>query len=271
MLGNAGQTLPRATTFPCPTGTSREDETDESLATQSLAWLDLEGMGPDETFEDEEAGKRAWEIEGEFEPEGEEFEAEYDTAYDAEDAEYEWETRSNPNPSNPSPSSLCRSSQSSSNLSPYEPETLEDAESEGRFDTLADEGKSLTAPDEILDAFADLEEEAPPKDKVDDFLVSRRSLYKIALVGENLHINLARDAWTKGYTARALTEGGVGAALNAIYMGGVTAARVEKVFAQLAGAGVKYTPSSAWRRAKAQCTPSWSPRPRWTASHERST
>ena len=240
LLGNAGQTLPRATTFACPTGTSQEDETDESLGDESLAWLDLEGMGPDETFEDEETGKRAWEMEGEFEPEGEEFEAEYDTAYDAEDGEYEWEDSFEPESFEPQSFEPVSFEPEFFEPKSYEPETLEDAEAEGRFDTLADEGESLTAPDEILDAFADLEEEAPPKDKVDDFLVSRRSLYKIALVGENLHISLARDAWTKGYTARALTEGGVGAALNAIYMGGVTAARVEKVFAQLAGAGVKY-------------------------------
>ena len=108
----------------------------------------------------------------------------------------------------------------------------------------------MTAEDETLDAFADFEEETSPKDKVDDFLVSRRSLYKIALVGETVHINLARDAWTKDYTARALTEGGVGAALNAMYTGGVTAARVEKVFAQLAGKGVKFTPDQ--RMAKGE-------------------
>ena len=126
-------------------------------------------------------------------------------------------------------------------LKPSKPKPSRTRNLEGRFDTLTDEADSLAAEDETLDAFADFEEETPPKDKVDDFLTSRRSLYKIALIGENVHINLARDAWTKGYSARALTEGGVGAALNAMYMGGVTAARVEKVFAQLAGKGVKYT------------------------------
>ena len=91
LLGNAGQTLPRTTTFPCPSGTSREDESDESFDTESLAWLDMEDMGLDEAFEDEEAGEQAWEAEEEFEPEGEEFEAEYDSAYEAEEEEYEWE------------------------------------------------------------------------------------------------------------------------------------------------------------------------------------
>ena len=156
-----------------------------------------------------------------------ETEVEHDIAYEVEEEEHEWED----------PKS-------------FEPETLEDSESEGRFDTFTDEADSLTAEDETPDAFADFEEEASPKDKVDDFLVSRRSLYKIALVGENVHITLARDAWTKDYTARALTEGGVGAALNAMYMGGVAAARVEKLFTQLAGKGVKYTPDQ--RMAKGE-------------------
>ena len=91
LLGNAGQTLPRATTFPCPSVTSREDESDESFDTELLAWLDMEDMGLDEAFEDEEAGEQVWETEEEFEPEGEEFETEYDTAYEAEEEEYEWE------------------------------------------------------------------------------------------------------------------------------------------------------------------------------------
>ncbi|WP_284735508.1 YcbK family protein [Dongia deserti] len=238
LLGNAGQTLPRTTTFSCPSRTSREAEWGEDPETESLAWLDVENNGLDEALEYEEVGEQLWEAEGEIEPEGEEVEAEYDTAYEAEEEEYEVKDE---DPESFEPETL----------EDLEPETLEDSESVSHLDTLTDEADFLAANDEALDdAFADFEEEAPPKDKVDDFLASRRSLYKVSLVGENLHINLARDAWTKAYTARALTEGGVGAALNAIYMGGVTAARVEKVFAQLAGTGVKYTPEK--RMAKGE-------------------
>ena len=87
--------------------------------------------------------------------------------------------------------------------------------------------------------------ETPPRDEVDAFLESRKSLYKVALVGTNVYVTLPRShEWTARYTNRALTEGAVGAAINAIYMGGATAAQVRKAYEQVVGRGVKLTPAT---------------------------
>ena len=87
--------------------------------------------------------------------------------------------------------------------------------------------------------------ETPPSDEVDAFLESRRSLYKVMLVGTNIHVTLPRSyEWTARYTNRALTEGAVGAAINAIYMGGATVAQVRKAYEQVIGRGVKLTPAT---------------------------
>jgi hypothetical protein len=89
------------------------------------------------------------------------------------------------------------------------------------------------------------EAEAAPSDKVDAFLESRRSLYKVTLVGTNIHVILPRShEWTARYTSRALTEGAIGAAINVIYMGGAGAAQVSKAYEQVVGRGVKLTPAS---------------------------
>jgi hypothetical protein len=90
-----------------------------------------------------------------------------------------------------------------------------------------------------------LEAEAAPSDQVDAFLESRRSLYKVVLVGTNIHVTLPRSHdWTARYTSRALTEGAVGAAVNVIYMGGASAAQVRKAYEQVIGRGVKLTPAT---------------------------
>jgi len=87
--------------------------------------------------------------------------------------------------------------------------------------------------------------ETPPSDEVDAFLESRKSLYKVTLVGTNIHVTLPRTyEWTTRYTNRALTEGAVGAAINAIYMGGATSAQVRKAYERVVGHGVKLTPAT---------------------------
>jgi hypothetical protein len=87
--------------------------------------------------------------------------------------------------------------------------------------------------------------ETLPSDEVDAFLESRKSLYKVTLVGRNVHVTLPRSyEWTARYTNRALTEGAVGAVISAIYMGGATAAQVRKAYEQVVGHGVKLTPAT---------------------------
>jgi hypothetical protein len=82
-------------------------------------------------------------------------------------------------------------------------------------------------------------------DVVDAFLESRKSLYRVALVGTNVHVSLPRSHdWTARYTSRALTEGAVGAAINVIYAGGATSAQVRKAYETVVGHGVKFTPAS---------------------------
>jgi len=87
--------------------------------------------------------------------------------------------------------------------------------------------------------------EGPPRDEVDAFLESRRSLYQVALVGTNVHVTLSRShEWTARYTNRALTEGAMGAAINVIYMGGATAAQARRAYEKVVGHGVKFTPAT---------------------------
>jgi hypothetical protein len=86
------------------------------------------------------------------------------------------------------------------------------------------------------------EAEDPQRDEVDDFLWSRRSLYKVALVGTNVHVTLPRSyEWTARYTNRALTEGAMGAAMSVIYMGNITAEQAKKAYLKVVGHGVKHT------------------------------
>jgi hypothetical protein len=88
------------------------------------------------------------------------------------------------------------------------------------------------------------------RDEVDAFLASRLSLYKVALVGMQIHVSLPRAyEWTQRYTDRALTEGAVGAALNALYMGGVTTEQARKVWSEVVGRAVKLVPAQARARA----------------------
>ena len=97
---------------------------------------------------------------------------------------------------------------------------------------------------------------AEPSDAIDAFLESRRSLFKVVLVGTRIQSSVARSyQWTKRYTNRALTEAALGAALNQMYMGGVTAAKTKKVYEQVVGSGVKYTPTTkqASTRMRATC------------------
>jgi hypothetical protein len=91
------------------------------------------------------------------------------------------------------------------------------------------------------------------RDEVDAFLASRLSLYKVALVGMQIHVSLPRAyEWTKRYTDRALTEAAVGAALNALYMGGVTTEQARKVWSEVVGRTVRLMPAQAQARASTQ-------------------
>jgi hypothetical protein len=88
-------------------------------------------------------------------------------------------------------------------------------------------------------------------DEVDSFLESRRSLYKVTLVGTNVHITLPRShEWTARYTNRALTEGALGAAINTIFMGGASAAEARKAYEKVVGTSVKFTPASKQMHGK---------------------
>lgn len=90
-------------------------------------------------------------------------------------------------------------------------------------------------------------QEGPPTDAVDAFLESRRSLYKVQLVGLQLHVSISRSyKWTARYTNRALTENAVGAAINAIYMAGnrSDAGLVRKAWERVVPEGVKYEAAS---------------------------
>jgi len=88
------------------------------------------------------------------------------------------------------------------------------------------------------------QDKTTPRDEVDAFLASRRSLYKVTLVGMQIHVSLPLSLeWTQRYTNRALSEAALGAALNAMYMGGVTAAQTRKAYDQVIGKAVKYTPA----------------------------
>lgn len=89
----------------------------------------------------------------------------------------------------------------------------------------------------------EIEREAP-RDEVDAFLTSRRSMYQVALVGTRVQVTLSREhAWTQRYTSRALSEGALGAALSRLFMGGATAAQARKAYEQVLAQGVKFTPA----------------------------
>jgi hypothetical protein len=90
-------------------------------------------------------------------------------------------------------------------------------------------------------------------DEVDAFLASRLGLYKVTLVGMQIHVSLSRTyEWTKRYTDRALTEAAVGAVLNALYMGGATTEQARKVWDQVIGRTVRLVPAQAQARASTQ-------------------
>jgi hypothetical protein len=90
-------------------------------------------------------------------------------------------------------------------------------------------------------------------DEVDAFLASRLGLYKVTLVGMQIHVSLSRTyEWTKRYTDRALTEAAVGAVLNALYMGGATTDQARKVWDQVIGRTVRLVPAQAQARASTQ-------------------
>lgn len=89
----------------------------------------------------------------------------------------------------------------------------------------------------------DLQHETP-RDDVDDFLASRRSMYEVALVGTRVQVTLSREpAWTRRYTSRALTEGALGAALGRMFTGGATAAQARRAYQQVLARGVRFTPA----------------------------
>lgn len=84
-----------------------------------------------------------------------------------------------------------------------------------------------------------------PIDHVDAFLAARRSAFTVSLVGTNIHVRLKMSqAWTTRYSNRALSEAAMGAALNTLYMGGVTAERAKHAFDTVIGQRVKYTPAT---------------------------
>ncbi len=90
-----------------------------------------------------------------------------------------------------------------------------------------------------------------PSDEVDPFLESRHSLYKVNLVGTNIHVSLPRShSWTARYTSRALTEGAVLAAFNVIYYGGAKATQIRTVYGKWVGHGVKHVPAKMERRGE---------------------
>jgi len=236
-----------------------ECESDESPGVEGLAWLDMEALSWNEGLDSEEETipyaqaesfdgpyASAGELEGpqapawsegldhsdqhEYEYEGEE-EHEYEGAYEAdgeEEREEEW------------------SEDFATDMFVPEPESPPDRlEPEAFADTLS-------AGDQTYEDFETFESEDPPSDKVDSFLESRRSLYKVELIGTNVNVTLPRSHdWTTRYTPRALTEGGVGAALNAMYTGGVSAARMAKAYEQVVGKSVKLKPAAKQQQGEA--------------------
>ncbi len=136
-----------------------------------------------------------------------------------------------------------------------------DAESEAESDAeatterfgqqSASEPESLTDGDQFVESDFETfpgpvpEAEDPPLDEVDAILESRRSLYKVALVGTGVRVTLPLSyEWTARYTRRALTEGAVGAAFNVIYTGGVKAAQIKQAYRKLVGNGVNLRPAT---------------------------
>lgn len=87
--------------------------------------------------------------------------------------------------------------------------------------------------------------DGPPSDVVDEFLASRRQLWKVKLVGLQVQASVSRShKWTARYTDRALSENAVGAVMAQMFSSGDTnsAEKVRQAWAASIGSTVKYQP-----------------------------
>lgn len=84
--------------------------------------------------------------------------------------------------------------------------------------------------------------ERPLNDTVDPFLDSRTSLFKVAVVGTNVHSFWPQSHdWTAGYTRRALNEAAVLAAVRTMYDERAPAAKMRSAWQHVVGHGIKYS------------------------------
>ena len=89
------------------------------------------------------------------------------------------------------------------------------------------------------------------KDDVDPFLDARTNLYKVSLVGTNVHVSVPRTHdWTDRYTNRALALAGTAATIRALYGAGIPIDTIKKAYDKVLAKGVKLIPATQVRRGE---------------------